>query len=122
MKERTAENVTTGQLQRVISLNTNKPNMKERSSHAECDHQATSKDSLTKHQRAIHEGKKYPCRECNHQATSNGNLTWHPQVIHKGKKFSCRGCDYQATSKGILTQRQQAIHEGKKYPCGECEY
>jgi hypothetical protein len=34
MKERTAGNVTTRQLQRVISLNISKPNMKERSSHA----------------------------------------------------------------------------------------
>jgi hypothetical protein len=87
MKESSSHtgNVTTKQLQRIVSLkvNTNEQYMKK-------------------------------CRECDHQATSNDYLTQHQQAIHGGKKFTFRECDYQATSKGDLTQHQQAIHEIKK--------
>ena len=64
--------------------------MKERSTHAgnvntwqlQC-----SKDDLTTHQQAIHEGKMYPCREFDHLATSKGDLTQHQQFIHEENNY-----------------------------------
>ena len=63
MKERGshAGNVTTRQLQRVISLNSSELYMKERSIHAvkhPCgEYQANDKSYLTRHQWAVHKGK-----------------------------------------------------------------
>ena len=85
----------------------------------ECDYQATSKCNLTQHQEAIHEGRKYQCRECDYKATTKYKLTIHHQSIHDGKKYHCRECDYKATTKYLLTTHNQSIHEGKKYQCME---
>ena len=40
-----------------------------------CEFQATTNWSLTQHQAALQEGKKYPCRECEYQTTTKWSLT-----------------------------------------------
>ena len=77
----------------------------------QCNHQTNTKETLLRHQRAVHEGLKHPCRQCNHQATSKGNLARHKRAVHEGVKFSCRQCTYQATQKGNLVRHRRAVHD-----------
>jgi hypothetical protein len=66
MKERNINvgNANSNQLQRIILLNIKRKNMKENNLPCSCyDYQATSKDSLSIHQKAVHEGRKYKCRD-----------------------------------------------------------
>jgi len=35
----------------------------------QCEYQATTKGSLYRHKRSVHEGMEYPYRQCEHQAT-----------------------------------------------------
>jgi hypothetical protein len=39
-----------------------------------CDYQATTKESLIKHQVSIHEGKTYPCESFISEETTRGGL------------------------------------------------
>ena len=105
-----AGNVTTRQLQRVISLNTMQD------IHEEKNYQATDQSYLSQHQRAIRERMKYPCRECDYQETSKGDLTPHQRAIHEGKQFPCRGSDHHAKSKGHLTQHLHYINLSRNDP------
>ena len=44
---------------------------------------ATMKRDLTKYQRAVHVGVKYPCSQCDYQATTKGSLTRHQRTVHE---------------------------------------
>ena len=61
----------------------------------QCDHKATTKDSLKKHVDSIYEGVCYS--QCDHKATSKQNLKRGLESIHVGSKVSCSQCDYKAT-------------------------
>ena len=86
-----------------------------------CDHQATKKNSLTKHIQSKHGGVRYECNQCGKQYTELGSLTKHIQSAHEGVKYACNQCNYQATTQGHMTRHTQSIHEGVKYECNKCQ-
>ena len=51
--------------------------------HRQCDHKATTKQSLAQNKRAVHEGVKYPCGQCDDKTTSKSDLTRHKRTVHK---------------------------------------
>ena len=50
----------------------------------QCVYQATTKGSLIKHQRIVHEGVKYFCRQCGKQFTQKSKLSQHQKTMHEG--------------------------------------
>ena len=71
-----------------------------------------TKSDITQHQKAVHEGKKYPCRKCDHLANRKSSITQHQQVITEGKKYHCRECEYQAE---YHLQRVLSLNTSKQY-------
>ena len=63
-----------------------------------------------------HKGEEYPCRQCEDKATTKGSLTQHQRTEHEGVKYYLRQCNHQATSKVHLVWYQGAVHEGVDYP------
>ena len=55
---------------------------------------ATTKESLDRHKRSVHEGMKYPCGQCEYQATTKENLDRHKRSVHEGIKYPCQQCEY----------------------------
>jgi hypothetical protein len=96
--------------------------LKRKEFRCKCGYKTSFSSNFSRHNQAVHLGKKYPCEYCNYQATSKDSMTVHQRAIHEGIKYKCKDCEYQATSKGNLTKHREGIHEGKKYPCSECEY
>ena len=41
----------------------------------QCEYQATTKESLDRHKRSVHEVIRYPCGQCEDQATTKSYLT-----------------------------------------------
>ena len=62
-----AGNVTIKQLQREDLLNTKYPCM-------QCNYHVTTKESVDKDKKAVHEGVKYSCRQCENQATNKNHV------------------------------------------------
>ena len=54
---------------------------------------------------------KYPCGQCEYQATTKGSLDKHRRSVHEGIKYPCGQCEYQATTKGSLDQHRRSVHE-----------
>ena len=52
-----------------------------------CNYQASTKDSLKKHIKSVHEGKTYPCSYCDHQALSKYTLKIHIECVHGVVKY-----------------------------------
>ena len=69
----------------------------------ECDHQATQKIDLVRHQKSVHMGQKFHCTECDHQATQKSHLASHQKSLHMGQKFQCTECDYESLHKSAIT-------------------
>ena len=87
----TVADVNIKQLIKYISLNTKGQYMKE--SNTPCckyEYIAATKESLTDHQRAVHEGVKNPCGNCDYQATAKGNLGKHQRAVHERVKYPLR--------------------------------
>ena len=82
---------------------------------SQCEYQATTKDSLTKPNQSIHEGKKYRCSQCNSVFTMKGSLTIHQQSMHEGKKYPCSQCNSQFSQKANLYTHEQSAHKEKKW-------
>ena len=51
--------------------------------------------------------------ECEHQATQKGNLVRHQQAVHMGQQFQCPECEHQANQKGDLIRHQQSVHSSE---------
>ena len=71
-----------------------------------------SKDYLVKHNIAVHEGLKYPCRYCDYKTSSKRYRAQHKRAVHEGVKYPCRQCDYKATSKGNLAIQKEQFMKG----------
>ena len=90
--------VTIKELQKEIWVNTKEQYMKESNIPCgKCEYKATTKKSLTDHQRAVHAGVRHLCGNCDYQASHKGHLTEHERVVHERVKYPCSNCDYQAT-------------------------
>ena len=59
-----------------------------------CGHEASHKNTLTKHKLIVHAGVKFPCGQCNHQATLKENLAEHKRTVIEGVKYACRQCNH----------------------------
>ena len=55
---------------------------------------------------------KYPCGKCEYQATTKGSVDRHRKSVHEGIRYPCRQCEYQAATKGNLERHRRSIHEG----------
>ena len=87
----TVADVNIKQLIKYISLNTKGQYMKESNTPCcKCEYIAATKESLTDHQRAVHEGVKNPCGNCDYQATAKGNLGKHQRSVHERVKYPLR--------------------------------
>ena len=104
------KSVVIKQLQRVISLHTGSPFKYNCNS---CDYKATWKDSITKHKKSVHEGKKYQCKDCSSLFTQKSSLPTHQQFVHMVKKYPCKICSYQASQKGHLKKHKNTVHKCK---------
>ena len=76
--------------------------------------------NLGEHQRAIHEGVKYPCGQCGKKISQKGHLTEHQRGVHEGVKYPCGQCGKQFSQKGHRAEHQRSVHEGVKDPCRQC--
>ena len=66
----------------------------------------------------VQDAIKYLCGQCKRQATTKERLNQHKRAVHKVKKYSCGQCQHQSTSNGDLTKLRRVTHEGLKHPCG----
>ena len=65
----------------------------------QCDYNAKTKGTLSKHIKSRHQGVRFPCDQCDFKATQKASLFRHLASIHKGVKYQC---DHEATLKGDL--------------------
>ena len=71
---------------------------------------------------AVNGCKKFQCPECEHQATKKVNLVRHQKSVHLGQQLHCPECDYQATQKSNLATLHKSVHMSQKFQCQECEH
>ena len=88
----------------------------------QCDYQATTQTSLTKHIKSVHESAIYVCDQCDYMTMWQSNLTNHIKVKHECVRYACDQCDYQAKQKHHLGSHIKSKHEGVKYYCDQCDY
>ena len=86
------------------------------------DKQAKSRSYLVKHQRALHEGIKYPCRQCGKEFTMKGEVRQHQLAVHDKVKYQCNQCNHQTTCKKYLAEHKRTVHTGVKYHCKQCNH
>ena len=69
---------------------------------------------IAKHQRAVHEGIKYPCGQCGKQFSRKGDVATHQKAIHEGVKYPCGQCDKEFSSKTSLARHQRNLQKVNK--------
>ena len=63
----------------------------------------------------LHEGSKYACYQCDHQATTQSSLTRHIQVVYEGIKYACSQCKQQFTQPSRLSRTVDIILSKTEY-------
>ena len=56
-------------------------------------------------------GQKFQCQECDYQATWKNNLVRHKKAVHMGQTFPCPECDFKTTLKGNLARHKTTVHK-----------
>ena len=88
-----------------------------------CGQVFRSKNSVTKHIKTVHEGRKdYNCHLCNTDFTSESNLKSHIKNIHEGQRnYKCEKCNKDFFSLSHLKYHRETVHEGRKdFKCHIC--
>lgn len=79
---------------------------------------------LKRHQ-TVHEGaERFRCDECGQSFRKKDTLSKHVRKDHQGRKaFSCpeQGCDVEFETKSSLHRHREREHGEAKFWCGECE-
>jgi len=66
--------------------------------------------------------KSSKCPHCNADFSTRTSMQRHVRTIHNDVKYPCSKCTYRASDLHILRRHVEAIHEYVKYPCDHCEY
>ena len=76
--------------------------------------------------KAIHEGRRFPCKQCDSENTRAASLEKHTEATHDNpdKVFSCDICSFSARREDGLKKHQQFIYErdGRKHFCEEIHF
>ena len=57
-------------------------------------------------------GQQFNCTECEHKASLKSDLVRHQKSVHMGQKFQCPDCEHQFSSKGYLVTHKKSVHMG----------
>ena len=96
-----------------------------------CGMDFSTEGNLKKHQRVIHEQRKFVCEECGHAATRPEYLAAHRRAVHEGVCFYCDQCTYSTPTRSELTAHKKVKHESaadddkeekRLYYCGSCTF
>ena len=69
----------------------------------------SSKEYISEHKRAVHQGVKYPCGQLSHKAS----LAVHQRELHEGLKYPCSQCGKQFSQKSNLARHHKSIHKSQ---------
>ena len=88
-----------------------------------CEYKAKTRQHLTTHIQAIHEGLRIACDMCGYAATSRPNLLRHKQRWHEGVVYSCDDCGHKSGSSTSLKYHINSVHTRENiFRCNECAY
>ena len=79
----------------------------------QCGKGFSSKGSVIKHKRAVHEGIKYPCGQRGQKFSQKGELAKHKRAVHEGVKYPCGQCGQQFSQKGNLERHKKSVHKSQ---------
>ena len=87
-----------------------------------CGKVYTSKGTLRKHIKSVHEGVRYPCTLCGKAFTDPSHLLRHRKLKHMGVevRYPCTTCGKTYSDQNTLRIHTKSVHEGVKYPCASC--
>ena len=90
-----------------------------------CEKAFTHPESLKRHQKVKHEGKKFNCNKCENTFASKYNLKVHDLTFHEeiDLRVKCNKCD-KLVSKGNHLRHQEwhkMKEEGLRFHCKECD-
>ena len=105
-----------------------------------CDKTFSRPDNVSRHIKAVHEGKKpFPCEECDKTFAEKRSLNHHMLSFHEEKMplsqlkslkesmsnrkwLSCDYCEFTTVKSYNLKIHIKAVHDGNKpYECETCE-
>ena len=66
-------------------------------------------ESLTVHNRSVHEDIRYNCRVCDYKATTKSSLAAHNRGVHGTTKIQCEQCEFQCKWKSTLKQQTPEV-------------
>ena len=82
-----------------------------KSTHDFSDRRTTTKASLNKHVRAVHDKvKAFSCQLCAYKSSSSSCLKNHVNTAHLKQVFACDKCDFQTHSVYAIKRHQKLKH------------
>ena len=89
-----------------------------------CHVKKNSRQMLTLHIQADHEGIRYNCTEegCNYSGKQKAQLKNHINIKHLGIKVQCELCDYKTTQVPNLNNHMLKKHGVKPFSCDKCSF
>jgi uncharacterized Zn-finger protein len=88
-----------------------------------CDY-GTDHSGCMKQHKDNHAGVRYHCPQCTHASTTRSSLQRHIRNIHEERKdFECPVCHKGFGAAGSLKIHRESVHEGVRYECPvpECD-
>ena len=118
-----------GEVVKISPQKNNEKRRKEREAQMDltchiCHVKKNSRQMLTLHIQADHEGIRYNCTEegCNYSAKQKTQLRNHINIKHLGIKVHCEVCDYKTTQVPNLNNHMLKKHGVKPFSCDKCSF